>query len=209
VSCLHGGTCIQTTLTTSQCLCSTGYSGTYCEVVVNPCQPQSCFNNGTCLSTSNNAFLCICLPNYSGTFCEQYNPCTGSTCLNGGTCVISLSDVSGRACICPTAFTGQKCETPISPCSSSPCVNNGICVVTPGTSNFTCVCTPGFRGVFCEAYINPCVTYVCSNGGTCYRTVDGNSICACLPTYTGAQVCKFSFFLSYNYYSFIIWFISV
>jgi hypothetical protein len=165
-----------------------GYSGTYCEIVISPCQSQPCFNNGSCLSTYNNTYLCICLPSYTGTFCEQYNPCMNFQCLNGGTCVISSSALNGRTCICPVGYTGQACGISISPCLNSPCVNNGICLAIPGTFNYTCSCTPSYTGTFCEIYINPCLNYSCANGGTCYRTVDGRALCSCLPMFTGVQV---------------------
>ena len=45
------------------------------------------------------------------------DPCASVTCLNGGTC-------SGGSCICPTGYTGSRCETAIIKTGSIQFVNN-------------------------------------------------------------------------------------
>lgn len=60
ISCLNGGACYS-----GNCFCPTGYTGTFCESIVDPCQSVTCRNGGTC-----NAGNCTCPPGSGGTFCE-------------------------------------------------------------------------------------------------------------------------------------------
>ncbi|KAF7644466.1 hypothetical protein LDENG_00221630 [Lucifuga dentata] len=52
------------------CVCTSGYTGQYCETDVDECQSNPCYNGATCLDGIN-SFTCLCLPSYAGELCEQ------------------------------------------------------------------------------------------------------------------------------------------
>lgn len=87
--------------------------------------------------------------------------------------------------MCPTGFTGTRCQTNIDDCMSQPCRNNGIC--HDSIASYTCECPPGYTGFSCETNINDCQSSPCYRG-TC---VDGDNsfTCQCNPGYTG-ELCQ-------------------
>jgi Notch-like protein len=100
--------------------------------------------------------------------------CTTNLCYNGGSC--ESVPGGGFRCICPTSFTGTRCEfasgkfyksilkkyfiyfqgisgTTGSPgsiaCQTNPCLNGGSCQSVPG-GGYRCICSTSFTGTRCE-----------------------------------------------------------
>ena len=64
------GTCNITANSTFECLCRVGWTGEYCEKIINHCEKNLCLNNGVCRPSFLN-YTCECLGNsYSGRHCE-------------------------------------------------------------------------------------------------------------------------------------------
>ncbi|CAF3707629.1 unnamed protein product [Rotaria sordida] len=180
-NCRNGGTCMLIGMST-QCFCTSLYTGTLCENVADICSLRVCQNGGTCLIVNGTNVICQCLPSYQGTYCEySTDPCSVQPCFNGGQCIASFLTFT---CNCAqTMYTGPRCETLISsPCRISPCLNGGTCQIVG--SSYVCLCPTPFTGQICAQSINICSTIQCLNGGTCldYGTFP---ICNCLISYTG------------------------
>jgi hypothetical protein len=125
--CLNGGQCYPNNLGGFSCQCQPGYSGQRCEdrkniilfsdcmiyplniTLGDPCASQPCMNQGNCIRENGN-FRCICAPGYTGTRCEIRDACQNNPCMNGGTCQSSNSNI-GYICVCPSGFSGLRCET--------------------------------------------------------------------------------------------------
>ncbi|XP_031665034.1 versican core protein isoform X2 [Oncorhynchus kisutch] len=77
--------------------------------------------------------------------------CTVNVCLNKASCY-----QRGRAsiCVCPTGYTGQRCETDVDECQSNPCRNGATCM--DGVNSFTCLCLPSYTGGLCEQDTEVC-----------------------------------------------------
>uniref|UniRef100_A0AAQ4PWP6 Neural EGFL like 1 n=1 Tax=Gasterosteus aculeatus aculeatus TaxID=481459 RepID=A0AAQ4PWP6_GASAC len=94
-----------------------------------------CDDNAICTNTIR-GHLCTCKPGYvgNGTICRAF---CEEGCRSGGTCV------SPNNCVCPSGFTGRRCETDIDECASQThtCWNDSVCVNLPG--GYDCVCTSG------------------------------------------------------------------
>uniref|UniRef100_A0A8C9AR83 Protein delta homolog 1 n=1 Tax=Prolemur simus TaxID=1328070 RepID=A0A8C9AR83_PROSS len=68
------------------CRCRPGFSGNFCEIVVNSCIPNPCKNDGVCTDIGGD-FRCRCPTGFVDKTCSQaVNNCGGIPCLNGGTC---------------------------------------------------------------------------------------------------------------------------
>ena len=70
--CQNEGTCVPT-FDTYRCICASGFVGTDCELVRDPCTTASCFNGGTCVrdSSTSRTFTCRCDAGYTGQYCES------------------------------------------------------------------------------------------------------------------------------------------
>ena len=64
------GSCNETSNTTFECLCQSGWTGGHCELMINYCENVTCANNGVCRRSFMN-YTCGCLhESYSGRHCE-------------------------------------------------------------------------------------------------------------------------------------------
>jgi protein crumbs len=193
--CRHGGTCEEDRIGNYKCLCSSDYTGKYCESLVEKhslCEKNPCLNNGTCsVSLSSNTgkmnVECQCLEGFTGDFCEiNIDDCKSQPCQNNGLCIDLLN---GYTCDCSgTGYSGQLCQKNINECSHNPCQNGGICYDNYGS--YTCECKSGFGGVNCEQIADECQSNPCLYGGTCVQTEKGNVKCICGKGFTG-QFCEF------------------
>lgn len=69
-SLFHLGICNQTSPITFICRCHLGWTGRYCQQIINNCENIQCLNKGKCISLFLN-FTCDCRgTGYSGRFCE-------------------------------------------------------------------------------------------------------------------------------------------
>ena len=69
------------------CNCAAGYDGAFCEIDLEPCEPNPCANGGACTADGQEV-SCACAAGYAGPSCEQVtDPCVLSPCQNGGACV--------------------------------------------------------------------------------------------------------------------------
>lgn len=93
--CQNGATCSDTS-GGRVCVCPTGFTGTYCDVLV--C-PNSCSGSlkGTC-TLSGGIPQCVCTANWTSSDCSV--PVCTPSCLNGGLCV-------NNVCNCTSGFQGE------------------------------------------------------------------------------------------------------
>ncbi|KAM9622277.1 protocadherin Fat 1 [Trichechus inunguis] len=142
--CQNGGICSPSPTGGYSCKCSALYTGTYCEVSVNPCSSNPCLYGGTCL-VDNRDFVCQCRGLYTGQRCQLSPYCKDEPCKNGGTCFDSLD---GAVCQCDSGFRGERCQSDVDECAGSPCRNGALCENTHGS--YHCNCSQEYRGRHCE-----------------------------------------------------------
>uniref|UniRef100_A0A665UPZ8 Neural EGFL like 1 n=1 Tax=Echeneis naucrates TaxID=173247 RepID=A0A665UPZ8_ECHNA len=138
-----------------------------------------CDENAICTNTIR-GHLCTCKPGYvgNGTICRAF---CEEGCRSGGTCV------SPNTCICPSGFTGRRCETDIDECAEGliECHNHSRCVNLPGW--YHCECRSGFHDN--GSYLldgNSCIdidecslqTHTCWNDSVCVN-LPGGYDCVC------------------------------
>ena len=166
-----------------ECLCSTFFSGPYCENV-SPCRSYPCENGGTCGSNKNETFYnCVCAAKWTGPNCEYLVSCLSNPCENGGTCGRNENEIFYN-CVCAANWTGPNCEY-LFPCLSTPCENGGTCGSNKNEMLYFCVCAANWTGSNCE-YLFPCLSNPCENGGTCAHKENIYN-CTCPSTWTGSN----------------------
>uniref|UniRef100_A0AAQ5YNU9 Neural EGFL like 1 n=1 Tax=Amphiprion ocellaris TaxID=80972 RepID=A0AAQ5YNU9_AMPOC len=138
-----------------------------------------CDDNAICTNTIR-GHLCTCKPGYvgNGTICRAF---CEEGCRSGGTCV------SPNTCVCPSGFTGRRCEADIDECAEGliECHNHSRCVNLPGW--YHCECRSGFHdngsylldGSSCID-IDECTlqTHTCWNDSVCVN-LPGGYDCVC------------------------------
>lgn len=66
------------------CLCTSGYTGSYCDVEIDECASNPCQHGSTC-SDKLGTYLCTCTAGFQGQNCEiNIDDCKTSPCQNGG-----------------------------------------------------------------------------------------------------------------------------
>ncbi|CAF1151154.1 unnamed protein product, partial [Didymodactylos carnosus] len=176
------------------------YSGSLCEIVLDPCLRNPCENNGTCLrlqtstfsSESANNFQCVCPPDYSGRYCQLYvkDYCASSPCYSYATCMNLPHPNQGYFCYCPPSHPpSTSCDRsrPNSVQTSKLCNQREQCVYGNCT-NERCSCFHGWTGDKCDKDIDECLHNPCPKQGTCYNTL-GSYLCLC-PSTLATPTCQ-------------------
>ncbi|XP_045183563.2 uncharacterized protein LOC123541998 [Mercenaria mercenaria] len=196
--CHNSGEC-KMNITTGgySCKCIPGFSGKFCEIKFDPCDPDPCDSTGTLLCTGYSSLLCYCKPGYSGRTCsENINDCFNDSCNGHGVCT---DKINGYECGCYERYNGTRCEHDKCPTqasgiqSCSEVVEQELCNPNPcGKGNcfhhkmqYTCVCPIGYTGKSCELEMttDPCMQTPCIRG-TCFSR-STEFICVCPPGFTG------------------------
>ncbi|GAB1603456.1 hypothetical protein Ahia01_000626900, partial [Argonauta hians] len=187
VTCYNGGVC-----QSDSCSCKKGYSGKFCQKLIDNCQPNPC-EGGNCTNLAGD-FECSCYPGYQGKNCTNINECDTATCNGTGTktCKDLVDDFK---CVCKEGYTGKNCDDIIDNCASMPCLHNGTC--TNLHNDFTCNCSTGWTGKHCEKIVSYCKADTCFNGAPC-NDLFGQYHCSCKFNTYGQQcesslsLCKFA-----------------
>ena len=159
-----------------ECQCTTGYSGTNCEINIDDCASNPC-QNGVCIDKVAE-YECQCTTGYSGTNCEtNIDECASNPCQNGA-CDDKVADY---VCQCVLGWEGKDCDINIDDCSPNPCQNNAICI--DKVADYGCQCVLGWEGTDCDININDCASNPCQNG-TCIDKV-ADYECQCVNGYSG------------------------
>jgi len=148
--CLNGGTCEEGQSAyflyySQRCVCPEGYTGQFCEEIIDNCVDNACLNGASCVNGIN-SYTCSCTSGWTGNLCQtSVDDCSNSPCLNGATCVDGHETYT---CECPPGYNGANCQININECANNPCNNGGTC--TDGVNGFTCSCASGWIGPTCE-----------------------------------------------------------
>ncbi|XP_054825842.1 protein delta homolog 1 [Eublepharis macularius] len=107
--CKNGGTCMDDNgfAPSASCLCLPGFTGMFCEIEADACEPNPCQNGGRCTNITG-GFSCQCPSGYGGVFCSRQF-CVSNPCTNGGTC--HEHPEGGFECICKPQFAGITCAS--------------------------------------------------------------------------------------------------
>eukprot|EP00048_Salpingoeca_helianthica_P006382 m.97807 g.97807 ORF g.97807 m.97807 type:complete len:1254 (+) comp13990_c1_seq1:106-3867(+) len=174
--CLNGGTCFDGTdasdSSLTSCVCPQGYTGTFCETLVNTCFPNPCANGGRCTPLVND-FSCTCAPGFTGPLCQNdINECLTlpNACRDG--CCRNLP--GNYTCDCFPGAVGPRCTPDF--CASRPCQNGGVCTNLDDT--FSCDCPPKFDG-------EGCTSLRADYNGDCVFDESGKVTCFCEAGYSG------------------------
>lgn len=183
--CKNGGNCIDN-INGFKCICEPPFTGSTCEVEMDPCASNPCSNGAICSPYSNyRDFTCSCNIGFTGRFCEEdIDECaTSSPCRNGASC----HNTNGSyTCMCKKGFEGRDCLVNTDDCADSPCLNGGTCL--DKTADYTCLCVPGFIGKNCQQDKNDCSPNPCKNGAKCTDYVD-SFVCTCPLGFSG-ELCE-------------------
>jgi hypothetical protein len=177
----------------ARCICDKGYTGEWCDTLIDNCKPNPCQNDGVCYNLLD-GYYCQCLPEYGHTRnCTERlkDPCSTMPCYNGATCAKTTMVNSAGAivyenftCQCPRGFKGHLCDLPNNPCSPNPCKNLATCRLNKDESEYWCTCLEGFSGKHCEQQVDACDKAPCQNGATCIN-VNLSFKCICPSGYSG------------------------
>ena len=91
------------------CRCSSGWSGSRCDV---PTNCANCSSLSICLGTSNNQSICVCPVNRFGPRCVITSLCPFDACQNGAHCIPGDVTIAERdyTCICSEEYFGDRCQ---------------------------------------------------------------------------------------------------
>ena len=185
--CINGGVCTDIGSDNFTCKCQDGFTGRYCNMLIDLCSDTSCNATSECISVNGISFYCKpCPEGYRGlrceekAFCELLKPCSflGDTV---GNCT-ETSD--GYTCDCGDGKQRSDCDLKKT-CDDIECLNDGICV--EAKEGVRCECPDIFTGKFCQNILDNCLPKSpCLNGGECIsETRIGEYFCICPQEFTG------------------------
>ncbi|PNF23973.1 hypothetical protein B7P43_G09286 [Cryptotermes secundus] len=70
IHCVNGA-CVINFAGLPMCVCHSGYTGSLCNVPVDPCSSQPCQNSGTCVQIGVTGYRCVCTEGFRGSNCEE------------------------------------------------------------------------------------------------------------------------------------------
>ncbi|XP_078419458.1 protein delta homolog 1 isoform X2 [Cetorhinus maximus] len=108
--CQNGGSCLDDNgfAVKDYCLCMPGFTGDFCEISINNCNPNPCANSGTCTDLVS-GFSCFCPVGFTGKSCDySITSCLSHPCRNGGTC--HDHPRGGFDCACLPEYGGETCQ---------------------------------------------------------------------------------------------------
>ena len=162
--------CVNGTCVNGNCACTSGWTGSACDVDVDDCDPNPCQNGGVCTDTGTNSFTCQCASGFTGTTCDQdVDDCDPNPCLNGGVC--TDTGTNSFTCDCRPCFTGDTCDTRVPDC----CESDSEC------SAFDTACRSGL----CDLGTNTCFTGPPTSDDCC----DTDADCPPASSACSANVC--------------------
>eukprot|EP00980_Cylindrotheca_fusiformis_P014370 scaffold3827_cov179-Cylindrotheca_fusiformis.AAC.34 len=218
--CYNGAPCIDD----SYCDCTQTiipgkqFKGTSCDdeasVYCDESKTHFCLNYGDCVDEGNGSFSCNCADDWIGPSCEFESPeqahhdndSCNVECFHGGKCQSAHIDDEKDRCVCPSGYTGTKCEYAYEECGNGEhmCLHGTQCVFTSGLNpKWTCECPPEkdtcqhFQMTVCttddasqEVYAGLDSVVYCVNDGVCMEIEQhGRSRpgCKCPKGWTGAH----------------------
>ncbi|XP_054241714.1 mucin-4 [Indicator indicator] len=139
----------QSSLQLAACRCEGGYSGPFCQNLLDPCT-QGCFPGVSCSSFSGCG---PCPPGLTGDgrHCSDIDECMeGTACPGNATCT---NTVGSYICTCPADQEGKGpgCGSACGSqsCPDGYCGNGGRCLLHPITCTPACACPPAFTDQRC------------------------------------------------------------
>ncbi|XP_068148588.1 LOW QUALITY PROTEIN: fat-like cadherin-related tumor suppressor homolog [Drosophila tropicalis] len=141
--CMNSGICKELGKDKFKCICHSRFSGSMCEIDLDPCSSAPCLFGGRCDYLEPNNYTCTCPLHLSGKRCEYGKFCTPNPCKNGGIC----EEGDGVShCLC-RGYTGPSCEIDVNECENQPCGNGATCINEAGS--FRCICPSYLTGASC------------------------------------------------------------
>ncbi|ESO01432.1 hypothetical protein HELRODRAFT_192336 [Helobdella robusta] len=178
--CSNQGSCyINASSLSSYCVCSPGFSGVSCNVVVDPCSSNPCLNGGQCKGVDRKVDptgrTCFCTVGFVGETCQLsvQSVCASNPCQFNSICSGLYDPVAKNLsynCTCGQYLEGMNCG------NCTYCLNGGKCYVEAGQLKCSCS-SAGKFGVRCNE-TDPCASAPCPAGSICQSSADGRYACS-------------------------------
>ena len=173
--CQNGVVCKKNVDSSFDCTCNPGFTGIFCETVIDAFSSNPCQNGASCYRFNFTEYVYSCPVGFSGQNCENdMNECSLNSCQNNGQCVDTFGPYSF---VCPIGFAGKDCEQTVAdPCLFTSCSANGtdLCVATDNGFGYECKCKPSN----CEIMLDTCSSQPCQNEPLASPETASTLVCA-------------------------------